>query len=74
MSLKVEIWSDVVCPWCYVGKRRFEAALARFAARDEVELVWRSFELDASAPPSPAEPGSYGERLAVKYGRSLEQA
>ena len=74
MSLKVEIWSDVVCPWCYVGKRRFEAALARFAHRDEVELVWRSFELDASAPPSPAEAGSYGERLAVKYGRSLEQA
>ena len=74
MSLKVEVWSDVVCPWCYVGKRRFEAALARFAHRDEVELVWRSFELDASAPPSPAEAGSYAERLAVKYGRSLEQA
>ncbi len=74
MSLTVEIWSDVVCPWCYIGKRRFEAALARFAHRDEVDLVWRSFELDASAPPSPAEPGSYADRLAAKYGRSREQA
>ena len=74
MSLKVEIWSDVVCPWCYIGKRRFEAALARFAHRDEVELVWRSFELDPAAPPSPAEQGRYVELLAAKYGRSLEQA
>ncbi len=74
MSLKVEIWSDVVCPWCYIGKRRFEAALARFAHRDDVDLVWRSFELDEAAPPSPAEPATYAERLAVKYGSSLAQA
>ncbi len=74
MSLRVEIWSDVVCPWCYVGKRRFEAALARFAHRDEVELVWRSFELDPSAPPSDAQSGSYAERLAAKYRCSLDQA
>ncbi len=74
MSLKVEIWSDVVCPWCYVGKRRFEAALARFAHRDEVELLWRSFELDAAAPPSTAEQGSYAERLATKYRCSPAEA
>ena len=74
MSLRVEVWSDVVCPWCYVGKRRFEAALARFAHRDEVELVWRSFELDVSAPPSSSEQGTYAERLAVKYRCSVEQA
>jgi predicted DsbA family dithiol-disulfide isomerase len=49
VSLKVEVWSDVVCPWCYIGKRRLEAALARFDHRDEVELLWRSFELDVSA-------------------------
>ena len=49
VSVKVEIWSDVVCPWCYIGKRRFEAALARFEHRDEVEVVWRSFELDPGA-------------------------
>ncbi len=72
--MKVEIWSDVVCPWCYIGKRRFEAALSRFAHRDEVELVWRSFELDASAPPSEAAAGSYAERLAVKYRCSVPEA
>ena len=74
MSLKVEIWSDVVCPWCYVGKRRFEEALARFEHRDEVELVWRSFELDPSAPPSATEQGTYVQRLATKYGRSVIEA
>jgi len=74
MSLNVEIWSDVVCPWCYIGKRRFEAALARFEHRDDVELVWRSFELDGSAPPSSDEQGSYAERLASKYGCSPAQA
>ena len=48
--LTVDIWSDVVCPWCYIGKRRFEAALARFEHRDEVEVTWHSFELDPDAP------------------------
>jgi predicted DsbA family dithiol-disulfide isomerase len=72
--MRVEIWSDVVCPWCYVGKRRFEAALARFAHRDEVELVWRSFELDPHAPGSPEVAGDYVERLARKYGRGLDAA
>jgi predicted DsbA family dithiol-disulfide isomerase len=72
--MKVEIWSDVVCPWCYIGKRRFEAALARFPHRDAVELVWRSFELDPAAGPSPEQPGSYADRLAAKYGGGLEQA
>ena len=48
--MKVEIWSDVVCPWCYIGKRRFESALAQFAHRDDVEVEWRSFELDPSTP------------------------
>jgi len=68
--MKVEIWSDVVCPWCYVGKRRFEAAMARFAHRDEVDLVWRSFELDPAAAPSDETAGTYVDRLATKYGRS----
>ena len=74
MSLKVEVWSDVVCPWCYIGKRRFEAALARFAHHGEVELVWRSFELDVSAPPSAAEQGTYAQRLASKYRCSVVEA
>lgn len=70
--MKVEIWSDVVCPWCYIGKRRFEQALRGFAHRDEVDVVWRSFELDPAAPAS--REGSYAERLAEKYGTSVLEA
>ena len=73
-SLRVDIWSDVVCPWCYIGKRRFEAALARFEHRDRVEVVWRSFELDPNARPSSEVTGTYAERLARKYGTSVSQA
>lgn len=69
--MQVEIWSDVVCPWCYIGKRRFEKALARFEHADEVEIVWRSFELDPGAPRVQTEP--HAERLARKYGVSLAQ-
>lgn len=72
--MKVDIWSDVVCPWCYIGKRRFEAALARFPHRSEIELTWRSFELDPSAPPSPEHPGRYVEHLAGKYGVTTDRA
>ncbi|MFJ9107147.1 DsbA family oxidoreductase [Streptomyces sp. NPDC102283] len=49
-EITVEIWSDVVCPWCYIGKRRFEAALERFEQRDVVTVAWRSFELDPDGP------------------------
>jgi predicted DsbA family dithiol-disulfide isomerase len=70
--LRVEIWSDVVCPWCYVGKRRFEKALETFAHRDDVEVTWRSFELDPQAPPQREHTSA--EHLASKYGMSLEQA
>ena len=69
--MRVEIWSDVVCPWCYVGKRRFETALAAFAHRDEVEVVWRSFELDAGAPAERV--GDYAQLLADKYGFPVSQ-
>jgi predicted DsbA family dithiol-disulfide isomerase len=68
----VEIWSDVVCPWCYVGKRNFEAALAGFEHRDEVEVTWRSFELDPSAPTE--REGDYVTHLAKKYGMGRGQA
>jgi predicted DsbA family dithiol-disulfide isomerase len=70
--MKVEIFSDVVCPWCSVGKRRFEAALARFEHADEIEVVWRAYELDPQAPP--VREGDYADRLARKYGMSREQA
>jgi predicted DsbA family dithiol-disulfide isomerase len=48
--MKIEIWSDVACPWCYIGKRRFEAALAEFPHRDSVEVQWRSYQLDPTLP------------------------
>jgi predicted DsbA family dithiol-disulfide isomerase len=70
--MRVEIWSDVVCPWCYVGKRNFEAALSRFEHRDEVEVIWRAFELDPSAPTE--REGDYATHLARKYGMSVDQA
>ncbi|MHA6524027.1 DsbA family oxidoreductase [Tessaracoccus sp. G1721] len=50
MSLNVSIWSDIACPWCYIGKRRFESALARFPQREEVKVQWRSYQLDPSLP------------------------
>ena len=72
--MQVEIWSDVVCPWCHVGKRRFEAALDRLADRDQVEVQWKSFELDPGArsydPSNDADEGDYADRLARKYGTS----
>ncbi len=68
----VEIWSDVVCPWCYIGKRRFESALVRFEHRDAVEIVWRSFELDRHAPAERI--GSYAELLGRKYGMGPDKA
>jgi predicted DsbA family dithiol-disulfide isomerase len=71
--VKVEIWSDVVCPWCYIGKRRFEAALDRFEHREDVEVVWRSFELDPEAERT-GEPGGATEHLAAKYRVSVDQA
>ena len=69
--MHVEIWSDTACPWCYIGKRRFERALGAFPGRDGVEVTWRSFELDPHAPPE--RPGSHAEHVAAKYGRTKEQ-
>ena len=69
-SMKVEIWSDVACPWCYIGKRRFEAAVTRFP--HPVEVEWKSFELDPHAVGG--KDGDYATRLAQKYGRSVPQA
>ena len=48
--MKIEIWSDVVCPWCYIGKRNLEVALAGFEHADRVEIEWRSYELDPRTP------------------------
>jgi predicted DsbA family dithiol-disulfide isomerase len=69
--VKVEIWSDVVCPWCYIGKRRFESALERFDDRADVEIVWRSFQLNPSHPKGVHE--RHDDSLASKLGVSVAQ-
>ena len=70
--VRIDIWSDIVCPWCYIGKRRLERALSDFEHADEVELHWRSFELDPNAPP--VREGDPAARLAQKYGMTVAQA
>jgi len=70
--MKVEIFSDIACPWCYIGRRRFDSALDQFEHRDNVEVVWRSFQLDPNAPRQ--YDGSVYDLLARKYGMSYEQS
>ncbi|MCL6286337.1 DsbA family oxidoreductase [Streptomyces fimicarius] len=70
--MRVEIWSDIACPWCYIGKARFEKGLAEFAHRDEVEVVHRSFELDPGRAKGETE--QVVDMLAAKYGRTREEA
>ncbi|MBP6313211.1 MAG: DsbA family oxidoreductase [Flavobacteriales bacterium] len=69
--MKVEIWSDVVCPFCYIGKREFEKALLQFEHRAEVEIIWKSFELDPNAPVNNDK--DLYDLLSAKYGRSREE-
>jgi predicted DsbA family dithiol-disulfide isomerase len=70
--MQVEIWSDVVCPWCYLGKRRLERALESFGHTGDVTVVYRSFELDPAAAPGVTTPTI--EVLASRYGMSIQQA
>ncbi|HNJ34031.1 MAG TPA: DsbA family oxidoreductase, partial [Leptospiraceae bacterium] len=70
--MKVEIWSDVMCPFCYIGKRKFERALAQFPERESIEIEWKSFQLN---PGMKTEPGkSINEYLAEVKGWSVEEA
>lgn len=70
-KLRLDIWSDIACPWCYIGKRHLEQALATFP--HEVEIVWRAFELDPAAPKVRDLSQPYAERIAKKYGVSAGQ-
>ncbi len=70
--MKIEIWSDIICPWCYIGKRRFESALAQVEDRSNIQVIWRSFELDPNAPRQ--HQGTLNEMLSRKYKVSLQQA
>ncbi len=72
VTMEVEIWADVVCPWCYLGKRHFEQALDSFGHADKVQVVYRSFELDPAAPRGVTKPTV--EVLAQKYGMSPDRA
>jgi predicted DsbA family dithiol-disulfide isomerase len=72
MAMKIEVWSDFVCPFCYIGKRRLEQALEQFPHRENVEIVFRSFELDPNAKKET--PLTIHEIIANKYGISLEEA
>lgn len=70
--MKVEIWSDLICPFCYIGKRKFENALNKFSEKEEVEVVWKSYQLDPSSDNVPGM--SIHDYLAEKKGVSVEQA
>ena len=69
--MKIEIWSDVMCPFCYIGKRNFETALAQFNEKDQVEVVWKSFQLDPSVPEVAEE--SQQDYLVKRKGMSASQ-
>jgi predicted DsbA family dithiol-disulfide isomerase len=70
--MRVDIWSDIICPWCYVGKGRFEKALSTFAHRDEVEVFYHSFELDPNSPRGQRE--SNLTMISEKFGKSPAEA
>ncbi|MEK4874915.1 DsbA family oxidoreductase [Bacillus sp. FSL W8-0102] len=70
--MKIEVWSDYVCPFCYIGKHRLEKALSQFPHKDQVEIEFKSFELDPNAPKNSGK--SIHEAIAEKYGMSIEQA
>ncbi|UOW00994.1 DsbA family oxidoreductase [Agrococcus sp. SCSIO52902] len=69
--MQIDIWSDVACPWCFIGKRRFETALAAWEHRDEVEVTWHSFQLDPSLPER--YDGTEVEYLSTRKGMPVEQ-
>ncbi|KAB7707821.1 thioredoxin domain-containing protein [Bacillus aerolatus] len=70
--MKINVWSDFVCPFCYIGKRRLEAALDKFPHKDQVTIQFKSFELDPNAAKEAGK--NIHEVLAAKYGMSIEQA
>lgn len=72
--LRIDVWSDLACPWCYIGKRRLDAALAQAALPAGVEITWRAFELDPSAPAVRDDGLTPAQRLAAKYRRSEAEA
>jgi predicted DsbA family dithiol-disulfide isomerase len=72
--MKVEIWSDIMCPFCYIGKRNFEAALKEFEAKNEIEIEWKSFQLDPTIPKTFEKKVSTYEYLADRKGMPVERS
>lgn len=70
--MEVDVWSDIACPWCYVGKRRLEAAIEAYRGPEAIEVTWHAFELDPAAPARFSQGAA--AHLARKYGVELEQA
>lgn len=70
--MKVEIWSDVMCPFCYIGKRKFEMALNQFEGKENVEIVWKSFQLDPTIVTDASK--TVNQFLAERKGWSIEQS
>jgi len=73
-KMKVEIWSDIMCPFCYIGKRHYEAALGKFEGRDNVEVEWHSYQLDPTIPKNIVSKENVYQYLADKKGISYEQS
>jgi predicted DsbA family dithiol-disulfide isomerase len=73
-KMKVEVWSDIMCPFCYIGKRHYEKALSQFTNRDAVEIVWHSYQLDPSIPKASDKKQNVFEYLAERKGITVNQA
>ena len=71
--MKVEIYSDIQCPWCYIGKARFEKALAAFPFRDQVEVVFKAYQLNPDLPTDPKEAVSHDDYLTARFGPGFKQ-
>lgn len=68
--MKIEIWSDIMCPFCYIGKRNFETALEQFTDKNHIEVIWKSFQLDPLIPEIAEE--SYQDYLVKHKGMSAK--
>lgn len=73
-KMKVEVWSDIMCPFCYIGKRNYESALSGFEGKDNIEIEWRSFQLDPTIPKSSSVKKNVYQYLADKKGISYEES
>ena len=71
-KMKVEIWSDVMCPFCYIGKRRFEKALEQLPAKENIEVIWKSFQLNPDLKTDPSK--NINQYLSEVKGMSMERA